>query len=526
MDKQLYDQLNKAWKSTCKVLLGEEIGELKEYEEWLRENIPVFGKRKSYISGKEVILSLDEYCKKANFVSLGEIKEKTIDPLTINEIKDIDRIVEAISDKWEYTGNKILGKSSFIDSSDLVFDSHYVLDSTYTKNSSFIFGSEGFRENSKYVFGSIGGISCEFMIHLYGGTKLRRCFEISQCLDSSDLFFCMNCVASNDLLFSFNQKNKRNMIGNLQLSQEKYLSIKNKIIGEVKEELKKNKRFPSLFEMKLDGEVPGFKKEIGSKKEIIDIMNIEKAFSATFKVIFKREVNGIEEYERWLSKHFNLPKRVVSPLGNTVFTSQTRPFEKVFSFIPENRTIGYIEETALAELHLEEKDINNLNNIKKNLGKIAYFCLSFKGGNASNNIETAIMYDSSNTYKTNVAMSSEYVGVSSHSGENVKYVFGIDRVVNSEFCINCYYSSNLTRSYEIDSSINCSDSMFCHNCEGLSEAMFCFNTKAKRFAIGNFQLPQNQYKKIKDMLVKQMADEIIKNKELKYDIFNIGCYGK
>jgi hypothetical protein len=35
-------------------------------------------------------------------------------------------------------------------------------------------------------------------------------------------------------------------------------------------------------------------------------------------------------------------------------------------------------------------------------------------------------------------------------------------------------------------------------------------------------LPE-QYKKIKDMLVGQMADEILKKKELKWDIFNIGC---
>jgi len=90
----VYAQLNKAWKATCKVLFGEEIGELKEYEEWLKEYMSVTGKRKrkSHISGKDVTVVFDEYCKDARFVSLDEVKEKSIEPLTINEIKDIDRL--------------------------------------------------------------------------------------------------------------------------------------------------------------------------------------------------------------------------------------------------------------------------------------------------------------------------------------------------------------------------------------------------------------------------------------------------
>jgi hypothetical protein len=56
--------------------------------------------------------------------------------------------------------------------------------------------------------------------------------------------------------------------------------------------------------------------------------------------------------------------------------------------------------------------------------------------------------------------------------------------------------------------------------------MFCFNVKGKRYAIGNAELPPDQYRKVKDMLVEQMADEIVRTKELKCDIFNIGCHAK
>jgi len=31
----VYDELNKRWKATCRILFGEEIGELEEYKEYL-----------------------------------------------------------------------------------------------------------------------------------------------------------------------------------------------------------------------------------------------------------------------------------------------------------------------------------------------------------------------------------------------------------------------------------------------------------------------------------------------------------
>jgi len=519
----VYNELNKVWKSTCRILFGEEIGELKEYEEWLKEYMPVIGKRKSHISGKEVTFCFDKYCKNAKFVSLDEVKEKSIEPLTINEIKDIDSIVEAISEKWEYTGNKIFGRSTFIESSDTVFDSHYALESSYLENSLYSFCSEGIRENSKYIFGSIGCERSEFLVRVYGIDNAKRCLEVMSSGDVSDVFYCMNCINCSDLLFSFNQRNKRNMIGNLQLPKDKYLSLKTKLIEEIKDELKKNKNFPSLFEL-----APKDKLSLDIKfqieEEAGDIKPIEKAFSSTFKVLFRKErEGGIDQYENWLARHFKLPKEVVSPLGNKFYVDQPTDFLKVHEAIPETRMIRDEEATLLVDLHLEEKEIQDLDSIKKNLSKIAYFCKHFRVGKSGNLIKTPIAYDSANIYNTDVALYSEYVAASCTIGSYGKYIFGSDRPKDSQFCVHCYYSSKLTRCFEVDSSTNCSDTYFAHNCEGLNEAMFCWNVKGKRYAVGNAQLPPDQYRKIKDMLVEQMADEILSKKELKYDIFNIGC---
>jgi hypothetical protein len=51
------------------------------------------------------------------------------------------------------------------------------------------------------------------------------------------------------MLFSFNQVAKHYMIGNLELQHDRYDSLKQKLMAEIAEELRRKKRFPSLFEL-------------------------------------------------------------------------------------------------------------------------------------------------------------------------------------------------------------------------------------------------------------------------------------
>jgi len=518
----VYNELNKAWKATCKVLFGEEIGELKEYGEWLKEYMPVIGKRKSHISGKDVTVAFDEYCKDARFVSLDEVKEKSIEPLTINEIKDIDSIVEAISEKWEYAGNKILGMSTSVDASDDVKDSQNIIDSISIGRSSYIYASF-LCVDSKYIFGSARVVPMEFAIHALRGSGKRQ-FEAFFDLNCSDIYVSANCADSSDILFSFNLRNKHNCIGNLQLPKDKYFELKTKLISEIKEELKKNKKFPSIFEL-IQNEDPKQEaieilQKVQKRKEG-DLKPIENAFRSTFKVLFKKDVEGIAPYEDWLYKNVPKVKEIITATNSKTYTLRPE-FYKIYSKIPEKRVFTFEETSVLGELHLEEADIINIEKIKENLPKIAYITDEYFSGRYENLIQCGGGADIFHIYRTDGALNSEYIALSSGIIYS-RHAFGCTMPTNSQFSIHVYNSSNLTRSFEVDSSTNCSDTYFAHNCEGLNEAMFCWNTKGKRYAIGNAQLPPDQYRKIKDMLVSQMADEILSKKELKYDIFNIGC---
>ena len=517
-ESAVYPALNKAWKNTTRILFGEELGELRNYKDWLGEYLPVRGKRNSHISGKEVILAVDHYSPNARFISADEVTEKTVEPLTINEVKDIDSIAEALRDKWEYTGNKVLGNSKHIESSDAVMDSQYVLDSTDIQQSTYISDSFMTRTNMKYAFGSGWGGTGEFIVRGIGISDVSRILDSMLIGNSSDVYFSFYCMQCNDVLFSFFQRNKRNCIGNLELPRDRYVQLKKKILGEIAEELKRSKRFPSLFELVSDKKPAGTLK-ISSKKENTNMAAIEKAFSSTFKVIFRKKAENIDQYENWLSKYNIRMETIKTPFGHETYLPEGK-IMRHYAKAPRNRIVTLDEGMELGKRHLDENALTSLEKICDNLHEIGYFTTEIVEGNATNNIIAPLAYFASNNYKTYDVSFGEYAAMDSIAVMS-KYTFGCYRIVGSQFCINCHNSFNLSRCFEMDTSTKCSDSMFCHNSEGLSDCMFCFNTKGKRNAIGNTQLAPDKYRAIKDSVIEQLANELETKKDLRWDIYNL-----
>lgn len=517
-----YEVLNKGWKTTCRIVLGEELGELKDYKDWLLEYLPPAGKIRSHLSGREVTLAMDHYSPESRFISSEESRNRLFNPLSINEIKDIDSIAQAISERWEYTGNRVLGNSSSVDSSDLVMDSQFISHSTNIQQSSYIFASAMARMGSKYIYGSHGFAQGEFLIRHVAGFNIKRLFESHFITESSDLYFCFHCLGCDDLLFSFFQRNKRHCIGNLQLPKDHYLPLKKKILREVSEELKKHKRFPSLFQLVPDRKPTLTLPPLPNPPEG-EMEPINRAFSSTFKVIFRKEAPEIQPYEKWLSSHTLRLDELQSPFGNRTYFSEGRELF-LFHLAPKSRMVSVQEGMELSNLQIKESQATSLQKVIDSLPEIAFFSAEFRDGVAKNVVKSPIAYHSSNIYKMFDATHSEHCGVCSVA-LNSKYIFGGLRVMESQFCINCYNSLSLSRCFEVDTSEKCSDSLFCHNSEGLAECMFCFNLKEKRYAVGNASLPPDQYRALKDSLLSQMAKELEAKKELKYSIFNIGCAG-
>ncbi len=520
MDAELERNLEKAWNSTCRVLFGREIGPLSKYSGYLEEYLLPVAKRKSHLSGKEVIIARGDYPQSARFISEDELVPNRDYAISINDMKDIDSLSAALKEKLEYSGNRYLGNSAFVEKSDIVHDSQFVYGSSNIEQSSYICSSYMMRMGSKNVFGSGWTGNGEHLIRLVAGLNLHRCFESHFISDSSDIYFSFNCDGCHDVMFSFGQKNRSYAIGNLQLPKDKYRTLKAKLLEEVVRELEREGKYPSLFDLspqdapakppKISPHVP----DVGD-----DMAPVEKGFAATCAIMLKKSPGKLSRMEDWLAENTVHLDEVDTPFGT--HTSLPTDFG-IVSKMPKKRAVKIFELFEIGKIALDEKEIGSVKSIVKALGKIAYFTAEYWTGENRNIVKTPLILHSMNTYKGFEATYSENAALTSFSLHS-KFVYGCSRIVESQFSMKCYDSLYLNRCFELDSCNKCSDSYFCHNSEALQDCMFCFNMKGRRHNIGNTQLEKDAYAKAKDALVLQMAGELSKTGRLKWNIYNIGA---
>lgn len=244
--------INDAWKSTCKAILGDEIGDLEQYAGYLSRYVGHLDTRKSSISGRTVSIDAKYLDRGARILSHDEMEEygkKTASiKLDINEIKDIDSILGAVGEKAYYAGNIISGKSAEIHGSTRCTDSIFVYNSYDIYAGKYVAYSSGVRFG-EYMFGSSFVGDSRFLIGGYESTENTRCFDSIRDWACSDCYFSVDCHGCSNIMFSFNLRNKRNCIGNLELPREKYSELRAKLLEDIRNELRQKKRIASLIDI-------------------------------------------------------------------------------------------------------------------------------------------------------------------------------------------------------------------------------------------------------------------------------------
>jgi hypothetical protein len=524
MTSQTYETLNKAWKSTCRVLLGDELGELKDNEAWLSEFIEPRGTRKSAISGKDTYPSVDDYCNGAKFISFDEIDfGRKFEPLNINEIKDIDSALGAIKERMYYAGNIMLGKSRLVEGSSNVTDSIGIYRSYFADGCEYAAHCINTKA-SKYIFGINGSAFMDYAIRsIMSGPRCQRIFESYWVLDASDIYYSSNLEGCSDCLFCFNLRGRRNAIGNLQLPKDKYLQLKKKLVADMLEHAKSRKTSFMGLLAGLGREKVGIDIE-RKEKEPFDIAPVQEAFETTYKIMLGRKPGNIDSYGKWLEKR-RIPE--VVEITDTASNGGPMQFGMVpgTEKLPRHRIISEYEAAALAEnpIALNEREAEGLSlDNPAPLSKLAFSIVMSSLGKNRNLGKAIGNMNASDCYAGLGYVETKYCGFCFWPRES-SYIFGSCMAFNSSFCIKSYYSKRITRAFEVDSCTDCADIYYAHNCENVHDSMFCFNVKNLRNAIGNGVLPLEKYKAVKKSLVGQIANELEKKKDLKWDIYNIGC---
>ena len=520
---EAYLELDRRWKQACRLLFGGEVGGLDDYREWLSERAdPVFSS-KSAFSGKEVTYALRDYCAGAPWASFDEIDfGKKSAPLSVNDIKDVDSLIRAAGERACYAGNVVLGNSKFIEKSANVSDSFYIYESSHVGDSKCIAYSSMARL-CECVFGTAAPGESEYMVRCNDTYKSRRCFELwmsTGCIDCHYVFALTGC---GNCMFCFNLTGTKYAIGNLPLGKEKFAAIKSSLLEQMRSELEKKKRLPSLTDIagKCRGGAPkvgAAEAESGGQK---DMRPMEEAFSSTSKIVLGVRLEGLKACEPWLTRHIEKGRKQKSVVsGREVFVGTYAKYAEV----PPARMVTEDEALQLSKPTKTPAEMERITlaNAHELISDVAYFHLDYHAFSNKNIIDCmayAYSSDCFNCFPCVEIKDSAYDFWPRSSG----HLFGCGVMFDSSFCINCYQSVKLQRCFEVDSSRDCADCYFSHNIENCQSCMFCFNAKNLRYAIGNAEVGAEKFAQAKEALLKKIGAKLQKGHDLGLDIFNVAC---
>jgi hypothetical protein len=383
------------------------------------------------------------------------------------------------------------------------------------KNAAFC----SFIREAESVYGSSAFPKLKSSMRCMEGINLARGFATYYNTNCSDLYYTFNCSGCSHLMFSFSQKGKNYLIGNLQLPKDRYLALKAKLTAEMGEKLRKDKRIFSIVDLARMATKEKGAAEVSFQPAHVQ-PEVENAFVKTSKIVLGREHRNSERLAPWLLRHAIRIVKVRGAFGTPAYKIDL----PLISGLPAERLVTLKEglKSGLDGIKLGEKEAPSLAEIAKRASEKAYFTFELIDGHSQNVVDVPAIFNATHCYRMWDSTNSWLSGYSSAVIES-KYVFGGRmRILNSNFCINCYDVTDMKSSFETDSSYKCGSCYFCHNCEDVEEGMFCFNAKGLRYAIGNAEVGRAEYLRVKKILLDYINNELDKKGTLGIDVFSLG----
>lgn len=512
--------VEQAFQATAKVIFGEEIGSLRDFAPYLEEMMFPYQMKRSSVSGKPVMVSNHFYPEEGRFISQDEIPLVKFPPLDINEIKDIDSLFAAASERAVFCGNKLFGRNTDVADVDNCADSSSIFHGHSLYNVKCGAYVSTLRE-AEYVFGVCGFPQTQFGMRMCDGVGANRCFEAYYGTNLADMYYAFNCVGCSNCIFAFNLRSKRNVIGNLELPKDEFLRLRKKLVSEMAGELRSKKRLFSVADIAYFGRN---RKDVADEKIAFDSPpppKIEEAFASTCRIVLGREHKNVRRFGSWLLKRAIGVKKVKGAKGTPTYKVGMLP---VIRDMPADRLVTNqegIEASKNNPVIIRPGEELTLREALSRVAKVALFSDEFIDGVHDRCVDTPNLYGGSVIYKLLDTTDSKYSAYSSAVIKSEHVFGGYFRLLQSQFCINIFDSTGLKGCFEVDCSYSSRNSYFCHNCENVNDSMFCFNAKALSHAFCNQQVGREEYARLKGMLLDYVNRELEETGGLDASIFNI-----
>lgn len=509
--------------SVCRLLFGREVGPLEAFHPYLSEMMYPCQVRKSSLSGQDVLMGGPHYSDAARYAAQSELGAVKFKALNINQIKDIDSLFSAAAENALYCGNKLMGRNMGVEEVDNGIDcvnvmhahnpyiTKYAAFCSIGKESEHLYGVSGFYKSSscircQYCIGNPAGSGCGAV----------RCFETYGAYDVSDSYYTFNCGGCTHCMFGFNLRSKQYVIGNLQLSKERYVSIRSKLLSEMAERLEKDRRLFSIMELGGVGESSSSAEPLPS---LPIPASVETAFSQAMNIVAGKPRHGLERFSPWLMERA-LPRKRVAGSGGEAAMWVDLP---VSSRAPLARLASL--KTAMMEggpaMRLSDGEFPSLDEIRRRASAVALYTFEQQEGRTDEVVDTPKVVHSTNAARLFLALHSTLSACSSVVTESTHIFGGYLRILNCQFCVNGYNLTRCSGCFESDSLYSCSDCYFCHNCENVEHGLFCFNVSGIRYAVCNMPVSREEFARVKKLLLDYVNGELDRAGRLEESIFNI-----
>ena len=488
--------LEKTWQKITSVLLGEPLYEVTKYEDYLKQHVRI----PKVIHNMAVI---EGYENARKIIPTREI-EKLREPLSINDIKDIDNLLELVRERFAVVGDIKTGRiisvsnssgivdSSFVHLSNTIIKSRYIAYSSYVKECGFVFGGHDLAWT-------------DFALNSYavgGGEKNARVFESFYVLGASDIYFSHNVAGCSECMFSVFQRGRRYVIGNHVLFPDKYFSIKKHLLEQIRDLLKERK-LPSIYELLNGGKERAHLKSVEESDEVPP--RIQKAYEQTTRAIFGEPLRLRPNFLRRNLIYYDLAL-VQWPNGQ-----KTAVGGKEYYMVPDGfyeRAIPEWELESVADRKAPGIDLEHLMDFMGQNG-VNFFV----GAKCENCKESPLCFYSSFAYRTVMPVRTKYAAYSFWPRES-SYIFGSSSVFDSSFLIRSYRSERAFRSFEVDVSNGVSDGMYLFMADGLRNGLFCFGIKGKSNVILNQVFDKEEVQRVKSYVLDWIKTRLNEGKEV------------
>jgi len=236
-----------AFRSTSRLVLGEELQNVRSYENWLLERALRVRKVKgAHGSGVNRIerIPIIEKIPASRIVNSEEAKQAgekkiSIGAAELPSLSEIKKRASSVAYFCDEFSNGIKENCLQVPMTFTGSNMQKVADCTDSKLSGFASAVV----KSEHIFG--GGVRMlrsQFCLNCYNCVKTSGCLEVDCSYSTRNSYLCHNCENMQDSLLCFNAKNMQYAVGNTVVGKEQFLRIKKMLLGKIAKDLKEKRR--------------------------------------------------------------------------------------------------------------------------------------------------------------------------------------------------------------------------------------------------------------------------------------------